>query len=131
MKVHLNSALGSLHGKIEGYVFRRYRGKQILQKTPTFTQPWGAGTLAQRKEFGGADAWYKSVIKPNPDLVNLYRERGKKKQLNYRQMALRDFFNPPTIDGLYLSDYRPADGGLIKVSATDDFEVRRERDRRR
>ncbi len=122
MKVRLNTALASVHGATDGYVYRSYRGKQFVQKKPVFTGDWGAGTVKQRGQFAAAAKWYETVVKPNPELVALYREKGKAKQLNYRQMALRDFFNPPEV--LQVVDLSIRGGPQrLSLGVTDDFEV--------
>ena len=53
----------------------------------------------------------------------LYKERGKQRLLNYRQMAIGDFMNPPTLHGVRFADYTPAGGGPLLIDARDDFEV--------
>jgi hypothetical protein len=39
-KVHLNTALTGLSGTLDGRVYRRYRGRVVLQRRPVFRRPW-------------------------------------------------------------------------------------------
>lgn len=121
-RVQLNPALGRISGAIDGYVFKTYRGKTVLSKKPKFTKPWSQAQVATRKTFKAASDFSKTV-KADPALCEAYRQRGRRLKLNYRQMALRDAFNPPRIDALDRSDFTAADGGTLIITASDDFEV--------
>jgi hypothetical protein len=123
MKVDLNSGMEGLHGQLDGYVYRTYRGKQIRQKKPVFSGEWGAGTITQRGNFGSADKWYKEVVKPNAGLVAHYRKKGQKKKLNYRQMAIGDYLNPPEVRAVSIQEPVRGQGFRLFVSVRDDFEV--------
>jgi hypothetical protein len=98
-KVQLNPALNHISGKIDGYVHRRYRGRNFLQRRPVFTQPWSEGQQQQRATFAGGSQ-FAATIGADPALREFYRECGRRFELNYRQMALRDYFNPPEVHGL-------------------------------
>jgi hypothetical protein len=121
-KVHLNSALNNISGCLGSHVYRRYRKKTVLQRRPVFTQPWSAAQKETRATFGGGSA-YAEKIKADPVLRELYKERGRRRLLNYRHMAIRDFFNPPTVGDLDTTGYKAPTGGVLVVHATDDFEV--------
>jgi hypothetical protein len=123
MKVDLNSGLEGLHGKADGYVYRKYRGKQIRQKKPTFSGEWGAGTVKQRACFESASKWYEEVVKPDPVLVALYRNKGYKRKLNFRQMAMGDYFNPPRVGGIFWHESVPGQPRKAWLDVRDDFEV--------
>src|SRR3954468_2267538 len=120
--VHLNSALNAVSGKIGDFVYRRYRGKTILQRRPRFTHAWTAKQEGTRATYAGGSA-YAAIVKADPVLRARYAARGRRRQLNYRQMAIRDFFNPPSVDKLQTSRYCAATGGVLQASARDDFEV--------
>lgn len=121
-KVRLNTALTGISGKIDEYVFKVYRGRTLLSKKPTFTKPWSEGQGDWRKTFSAASG-FAALIKEDPELRERYRRRGKRLKLNYRQMALRDYFHPPEIEWLTTTHYRPAEGGTLEIGARDDFEV--------
>ena len=121
-KVHLNPALNAISGEIDGLVFRRFRGKTQLIKKATFTKPWSEGTLATRKTFKAASE-FGEIVKNDPKLLAAYKARGRRRHLNYRQMALRDAFHAPVISAVELGDYASAAGGVLKIIAYDDFEV--------
>jgi hypothetical protein len=125
MKAQLNSALTAVRGSLAGdhQTYRTYRGKQFIQRKPTFTKPWGEGTIAIRKSFGAADQWWKEVVKPSPELTAIYREKGKARNLNYRQMAIRDFLNPPEVNSIRPLEFQLLQGGTLEIDACDDLQV--------
>jgi hypothetical protein len=125
-KAHLASFLHGLGGALGDYVYRRHRGGTVLQRRPVFKQPWSAAQQTTRATFGAGSA-FAAKIKADPVLRALYAEHGRRRQLNYRQMAIRDYFTPPTIADLRPDGFTPATGGRLCVEAHDDFEVVRVR----
>jgi hypothetical protein len=118
----MHSGLGRISGTIGGFVFKTYRGKTVLSKKPKFTKPWSKAQVATRKTFKAASDYSESV-KADPVLREAYRQRGRRLKLNYRQMALRDAFNPPRVDSVDRSRFKPQQGGELVITAFDDFEV--------
>lgn len=121
-KVILNRLLDSACGTVDGMVLRRYRGRVVLQRKPQFTEPRTAAQLATQGRFGGGSI-YAAQVKADPALRELYRTRGKTCELNYRQMAIRDFFNAPLIREVSFPPPTALAGGELLVEAIDDFEV--------
>lgn len=121
-KVNLGSVLHGLSGAIGDQVFRRYRGRTVVQRRPVFTQPWSEAQTETRHTFAGGSR-YAAQVKADPALRELYATRGKRRRLNYRQMAIRDFFHAPKVDAVDTSAYQGETGGRLTVRASDDFEV--------
>lgn len=120
--VHLNSALHGVSGHFGDLVYRRYRGRTILQRRARFTQPWSAAQEKTRATFAGGSA-YAAQVAADPALRALYAQRGARRRLNFRQMAIRDYFNPPSLGELDRTAYRAGTGGRLAIEACDDFEV--------
>jgi len=125
-RARLNPALTSINGNVDGYVYRHYRGRTVIQRKPVFTQPWSEAQAKTRTTFAGGSA-FAAKVKADPELRAFYTQAGKRQKLNYRQMAIRDYFNPPTVDGLETYRYSPAKGGELRVDATDALGVARVR----
>jgi hypothetical protein len=118
--------LGALHGKIDGFVFRKQGDKTLCYRLPERTQPFSEKQKKTIRTFSDASHWVRTVVKPDPALRALYRKRGcarRKGRRNFRQMAIRDFFHAPEVNGLEFQHYQPATGGRLVIHATDDFEV--------
>ena len=94
----------------------------MLQRRPTFTKPWSEAQGKTRTTFGGGSQ-FAATIKADPLLRELYAARGRRRQLNYRQMAIRDYFHAPSVDALLTAGYTAPAGGELVVRASDDFEV--------
>jgi hypothetical protein len=118
----LNASLDSLRGGIGGYVYRRFRGKTVVQRRPTFTRPWTRQQATTRTNFAGASA-FAARVKADPDLKPLYVKRGRRLLLNFRQMAIRDYMYAPTVEDINRGDYTAATGGTLRFRAHDDFAV--------
>ncbi len=121
-KAHVNRFLKGLSGTIDGHVFRRHRGKTILQRKPTFTLPRSDGQVATMKTFSEASK-FAALVKADPDLRRLYATRGRKVKLNFRHMAIGDYFHAPTVEHFGTGQYTAAGGGTLVILAKDDFEV--------
>ncbi len=119
-----NSALTSISGTIDGFVYRRYRGKIVLQRKAVCTRPRAAGQLQAQTVFKAASE-YAARVRAEPALHAYYAARGKRSGKNYRAMAMSDFFHPPRIDRLLLGAYSVTQGGELIVEASDNVDVMR------
>ena len=118
-----HSPLHAVYGSLDGLVFRRHRGRVVCYRKPRFVQPRTGAQLVTQGRFGGGSAYARRVAAEASGLLAQYRERGKPRGLNYRQMAIRDFFHPPVVQELLADDFHPVTGGPLRVWARDDFEV--------
>jgi hypothetical protein len=123
-KVRPNSDLNDYMGKTGNVVYRRFRGRTIVQRIPVFTQPPSDAQKQVRATFSGGSE-YARRVGADPVLRERYKAHGRRARLTYRHMAIRDYFNPPQVTALVVETYTPATGGLLIVRATDDFEVAR------
>ena len=121
-RVRTSGLLGAIAGQIDGYVFKTYRGRTILTKKPAFTSGWSKAQKETRKTFKAASD-FSETIKADPELLEAYKAKGRRLRLNYRQMALRDAFNPPSVDALDVSRFKRDAGGTLAITASDDFAV--------
>lgn len=120
----IDTALGAIHGKLDNHVYRTYRGRTFLQKKPEMPQARAAGQLETQQTFAGGSA-YADRVKADPDLLAFYRKAGRSRELNYRQMAIRDYFSAPQVSRFNADDYRAETGGPLKVSALEKVSVAR------
>lgn len=121
-KAHVNRFLNGLSGTIDDHVFRRHRGKTILQRKPTFTLPRTEAQVATMKTFSEGSK-FAALVKADPDLRRRYATRGRKVKLNFRHMAIGDYFHAPTVEHFDADRYTAAGGGTLTIVAADDFEV--------
>jgi hypothetical protein len=122
-KVDCNGLLSSISGRVGDLVYRRVGRQTIAQRPPQHRPPRSAGQRKTQGVFGGGSAFAAEIVKPNSELRALYAQRGRRRHLNFRQVAIRDFFHPPHVDALNRAGYSPSAGGPLVISASDDFEV--------
>lgn len=119
----LHPAFKSLKGKIGDLtVVRHSEGKVILRKTPVFKDKRSGAQLAHREKVTKAARYGKKVL-ADPELARPYREKARELKRRAFNLAFRDFFRPPEVTELDLSQYTGRKGEAIEVVATDDFEV--------
>lgn len=122
-KATLNSALKSLQGELDNWVYRKTGSGQVVGKrpVPTAAEP-SAAQLAAQEQFRAAAAYAKAAAADavlGPRYAAAAKEAGKQPYA----FAFADFFRPPVVEGIDLAEYHGAIGGVIKVRAVDDFEV--------
>lgn len=120
----IDTALGAIHGKLDGFVYRTYRGRTFICKKPEFAGPRAPGQLETQATFAEGSA-FADLVKADPELRAFYGAAGKRRRNNYRQMAISDYFSVPEIVRFDATDYSPATGGPLKVSALEKVEVAR------
>jgi hypothetical protein len=82
------------------------------------------GEVANQQGFVRAVAYAKTVWNSQPDLRAKYNAAGQRQGRQGFQLAKADFRLPPTIGDVDLSGYRGNPGDMIRVVATDDFEIK-------
>lgn len=120
----LNQALGSLSGKLDGWVYRQVKGKTVVAGAPNPEVPAepSQAQLAQRKRFTAAQAYMKQVL-ADPCQREAYEAMARALGRRADKLVAGDFLNPPVVDRIDLSGYHGQPGDLIRVLATDDVEV--------
>ena len=120
-----NPAAGRLSGAIGDLVFARLKnGKVIVRQRPVRTTEKKAGEIANQEAFIRAVAYAKSVWNSQPELQAKYKAAAQQQGRQGFHLAKADFRLPPKIGDVDLSGYRGNPGDVIRVVATDDFEVK-------
>ena len=124
-KVKGNILLDGLSGKLgESLVFRQVGGKTILAKAPDMSHR--ELSPAQRKhlnKFQRAKE-YACKLKDKLELKAVYQTRACGNKAAYH-VAIGDYMNSPKIEHIDASSYHGRMGDVIKIRATDDFQVTR------
>jgi hypothetical protein len=122
-KMTLNPVFDRMRGKVGDLVFRRLEGQTIVARRPQQVhQPNSPAQQAAREKFRQAGVYAKAAF-ANPAVRALYAPKAKEKHLPTFALMVADFFKPPTVDAVDLSAYTGQTGQVIRVRATDDFEV--------
>jgi hypothetical protein len=113
-----------VRGKIGGVVFFGRNKKTFVRMAPSKPLNRKATPHQQRiaKKFSAATQYGKEVIK-NPELKIIYAARDNKKRGVY-QLAFRDAFKAPEVNGINAERYHGLPGDVICISAQDDFMVK-------
>lgn len=124
-KFTLNSALTSGSGKLDGFVYKKFKDGEVIlaKKTRTANRTWSPLQDDGRDRHREATAYAKAIW-ADPEKKSFYvRLAKKKKAWRAFSLAVGDFRNPPTIKKVDLKRYRGRAGGVIAVDAEDDIGV--------
>lgn len=121
-KITLNSALNGIRGRIDNWVYRKFGDQVIISRRPEFHGPLSAAQLAVRERFGEAAAYARSAL-ADPVRLPPYQAAARAKGMSLFAFVMGDFLNPPVVSAIDAAGYHGRAGDLIKVSASDDFEV--------
>jgi hypothetical protein len=121
-KIELNSAIRRIQGTMDNWVYRRNGDGVSISKRPTITKAPTAAQLAVREAFRAAAAYARSV---QEDAIQRprYAAAAQSKGMRAFAFAVADFLNPPRVLAIDTSAYHGAVGNVIKVRASDNFEV--------
>lgn len=121
-KIGLNTALSSISGKIDNWVYRKNGDGFIVAKRPILTAPPTAAQLAHREIFRAAAAFAKAIV-AHPVQGPRYVAAAQRVGQRPFAFAIADYFKPPVVQGIVTTGYHGAIGDPIEVRAFDDFEV--------
>jgi hypothetical protein len=122
--VKLNPVLEGIHGKVGDLVFKRYEDEVIIARKPDHvTQPNTPAQVAVKERFKLA-AFYGKTANADPATKAIYAGRAKEKHIPVFALMVADFFNAPVINEVDLSSYAGRTGDIIRIQASDDFEIR-------
>lgn len=121
-KAALNSALSALSGRIDAWVYRETDNGLVVTKRPQNSTPPSPAQLAIREQFAAAAAYAKAVL-ADPVLGPRYTAAAKTAGLKPYPFALTDYLTPPTVHAIDTAEYHGAIGDVLKVHASDRFEV--------
>jgi hypothetical protein len=120
-----NPAAGSLSGTLGDLVFARLKnGKVIVRQRPVRKTEKKSGEIANQAGFIRAVAYAKAVWSNQPELQAKYEAAAREQGRQGFHLAKADFRLPPTIGEVDLAAYQGNPGDVIRVVATDDFEVK-------
>ena len=88
-KVELNSALSSLSGRMDSWVYRRTRGGTSVGRRPVFTTAPTASQVAVREKFRLAAAYAKSALL-DPALRSRYETAARGRRLTVFPFVVAD-----------------------------------------
>jgi hypothetical protein len=119
-KTILNSALGRLRGRVDGWVYRNQNGALVVAKRPDFSAVVPSpAQIAVRERFLRAAAFGRRALTEAP-LREIY---GRDGGTRVYARAMTDALTPPRIDAIDTSAYTGSVGQPIVIRAGDDFEV--------
>jgi hypothetical protein len=121
-----NPAAGQLSGTIGGLVFAKHKtGKVIVRQRPA---PRKGGKkqaeIANQQDFAEAVVYAKGVWANQPDLQATYKAAAREQGRQGFHLAKSDFRLRPELQDIDLEGYTGNPGEIIRVTATDDFEVK-------
>lgn len=121
-KVVLNTALSSISGTVDGYVYRTCNGKTTLMKKPTFPhRRFTTPQLQWQSRMREASAYAKAV-RADPEKRAFYEAlRQQRKAWRAHSLATGDYMNAPEIRGIEVK--RDGAGAEIIVDAIDDVGI--------
>jgi hypothetical protein len=120
-KVKLNPAIISMEGTIGDLVFyregdevySRRKGERIVKRSES--------QRAGNSRFGQASRWAKlQLLDP---VIKAAYQRACHGHLTPHNIATGDFLHAPLIERIGLESYSGQPGGIIRITATDDFGV--------
>jgi len=121
-KLQLNSALSSISGAIDNWVYRRRAGRMVIGRRPMFTDPRTPAQLATREQFRQA-ASYARAAGADPTLRAFYDGLARTRQQPVFSLMLTDYLKPPVVDEIVLTDYHGQVDDRIVIRASDDVGV--------
>jgi hypothetical protein len=121
-KTELNSALTSISGGIDQWVYRHVGGRTLISRRATITHAPTAAQQVVREQFRHASA-YANAMTADPVQRAAYETIAHARRLPVRQVMMTDFLRSPVVDAIDLADYHGAVGDPIAVRASDDTGV--------
>jgi hypothetical protein len=121
-RAKLNALFTSISGKLGDLVVAERQGKFFVRKLRTRTTPPSPAELERRAAFRQAAAYGKMVQNDFTQRA-IYAPAAKLRQMSPYQVALTDFLNRPTVDEIDFSRVGEDSGSLVRIEATDDFQV--------
>ena len=93
-KITLNSALHSIRGRIDNWVYRKFGDGVIIGRRPEFHGPASVAQVAVREKFRTAAAYAKAVL-VDPVLRPRYEVVARSKRMPLFAFVLGDFLPAP------------------------------------
>eukprot|EP01029_Cantina_marsupialis_P000961 TRINITY_DN10778_c1_g1_i1.p1 TRINITY_DN10778_c1_g1~~TRINITY_DN10778_c1_g1_i1.p1 ORF type:complete len:190 (+),score=19.24 TRINITY_DN10778_c1_g1_i1:705-1274(+) len=124
--VKRNLITTGLSGKLgKNLVFRQRKGKTILSIAPHSSGKRSVAQEQQKDRFKKATL-YANTQKQDLELMEEYNKVAQKKGIySGYNLAVSDYFHPPTIEKVDTRNYHGEIGDIIEIIAFDDFKVKR------
>ena len=124
--VDMNALTQHLQGRVGDMVFRKMNGRMHALLRPRLLRrpPPSANQIAQQGAVKDALSYAKRAL-ADPESRAVYEQVALVKQKSARALAVGDFFNPPAVRRITLTDYAGRVGDKISIAAEDDVAVRR------
>lgn len=122
-KSTLNTALGSLSGTVDNWVYSERAGRTIVRRRP---QPSGlpptAAQIAVREAFIAAANYAKQAL-ADPTAYQVYADAARVMLMPAFAVAVGDYLKPPVIEEIGLAAFNGQIGDRIVILASDDVGV--------
>ncbi|WP_321297503.1 lipocalin/fatty-acid binding family protein [Marinifilum fragile] len=124
--VKRNLITTGLSGKLgKNLVFRQRKGKTILSVAAHYSGKRTVAQEQQKNRFKKATL-YANTQKHDSELMEEYNRVAKEKGIySGYNLAVSDYFHPPTIEKIDTRNYHGEIGDIIEIIAFDDFKVKR------
>jgi hypothetical protein len=122
-KVKLNPTFDEFRGSVNNLTYRKSYGRTFASvKVDRSHVQLSEAQLAHQQRFSEAVAYGKTVI-ADDDLHERYVQVAKERNMPFFALTIADFMHTPSITNIDLSAYNGQVNDLIKIKATDDFEL--------
>src|SRR5262245_29022095 len=123
-KVKLNPILKNAHGHVADIVFRQFPTRTVMSSRPDkVNQPNTPAQQAVKERFRLA-AIYGKAVSADAATKAPYGAKSKETGVPAFALMVADFMHAPVIDEVDLSTYTGTGGDVIRIRASDDFEVK-------
>lgn len=123
--INPNPATGELSGVVGDLVFAKQKsGKVIVRKRPVRKAAKRKGEAANQQGFASAVAYAKNVWAKDPELRERYKAAAAIQGRQGFSLAKADYLKAPAVREVDLSEYTGSQGDLLRIDATDNFEVK-------
>jgi hypothetical protein len=84
-----NNAAAGISGRVDQFVFKQYRSKQVVAKVQRTPKKWSKDQCCNREGFGKAQRWARAMIR-DPQMNAYYCAKAKPGQTAYHA-AISDY----------------------------------------
>lgn len=116
-----NNATHGIRGKVNQFVYRQRNGKTVVTKPPIRTAPYSELQMNITFTFKQAVLYAQSILQ-NAAIKLAYQAKAKRGRSAFN-MAVADYFKPPVIVKVDLSELSNQPGSKITALVIDNFRV--------
>jgi len=104
-------------------VFKKYGDEVVISRKPDMGSVVATPAQEATRERFKQATLYGKMVMADPDSKAVYEAAAKAKGQPVFSLTVADFFHAPSVDEVDLSGYSGAPGDVIRIRASDDFEV--------